>query len=145
MGANQILISFLIELLDKVKWIYLVVPISSIKGEPDGQEGLQHHCLLGNPFSCTKTSQHSVNIFQYIDIQLFAGKAFWRGRSNFDLSSDWAYLDEVKWIYLVIPISSIKGEPDGQEGLQHHCLLGNSFSCTKKSQQPVNLFHNIDF
>ena len=46
------------------------------------------------------------------------------GRPNFDLCPCWAYFDEVKWIYLVIPILSIKGEPDGQEGLQHRCLLG---------------------
>ena len=47
------------------------------------------------------------------------------GRPNFDLCPCWAYFDEVKWIYLVIPILSIKGEPDGQEGLQHRCLLGS--------------------
>ena len=65
--------------LDEVKWTYLVIPILSIKGEPDGQEGPQHHCLLGKSFSCTKTSQQSVNILQYFDFQLLAGKALRRG------------------------------------------------------------------
>ena len=65
--------------LDEVKWTYLVIPISSIKGESDGQEGLQHHCLLGKSFSCTKTSQQSVNILQYFDFQLLAGKALRQG------------------------------------------------------------------
>ena len=65
--------------LDEARCTYLVIPISSIKGESDGQEGLQHHCLLGKSFSCTKTSQQSVNILQYFDFQLSAGKALRQG------------------------------------------------------------------
>ena len=67
------------------------------------------------------------------------------GRPNFYLFPFWAYLDEVKWTYLVIPISSIKGESDGQEGPQHHYLLGKSFSCTKTSQQSVNILQYLIF
>ena len=53
----------------------------------------------------------SIRFFQFLEKNIRMG-----GRANFYLFPFWAYLDEVKWKYLVIPISSIKGKPDGQEG-----------------------------
>ena len=80
-----------------------MIPISSIKDKPDGQEGLQLDCLPGNSFSCTKTSQQSVNILQYFDFQLLAGKALRQGadqiRSVPLLSLSW-------WSLVNIPCDS---------------------------------------